>query len=106
VWAAQRSAAVAVAPWLPAGRYRLVIRAGATGPAGGPRLTVRVGDAVVQEVRLASAPPPAWRSADYASEVAWSGGRLAVRLELEDISPRDPIRLAYVEHLQLEPLTP
>jgi hypothetical protein len=76
------------------------------GPDGGPKLTVRVGDAVIHEVTLASAPPPVWRSADYASEVLWSGGRLAVRFELGDVSPRDPIRLAYLEHLRLERLAP
>ncbi len=106
VWAAQRPAVVAIAPWLPRGRYRLVVRAGAMGPDGGPRLTVWVGDAVVQAVALASTAPPVWRSADYASEVTWSGGRLAVRLELGDISPRDPVRLAYLEHLRLERLAP
>lgn len=106
VWAVQRAAVVAIAPWLPQGRYRLVVRAGATGPDGGPRLTVWVGDAAVQATALASATPPVWRSADYASEVTWSGGRLAVRLELGDISSRDPIRLAYLEHLRLERLAP
>jgi hypothetical protein len=106
VWAAQRPAVVTIAPWLPPGRYRLVVRAGAMGPEGGPRLTVWVGDAVVQAVALASTPPPVWRSADYASEMTWSGGRLPVRLELGDVSSRDPIRVAYLEHLRLERLAP
>jgi hypothetical protein len=95
-----------VAPWLPAGRYRLIVRAGATGPVDGPRLTVRAADAVVREATLAAAPPPAWRSADYAAEVVWSGGRLPVALEFADVSPGDPIRLAYVEHLRIERLGP
>jgi hypothetical protein len=56
-------------------------------------------------VALAAAAPPVWRSADYVAEVDWTGGRLAVRLELADVSPRDPIRLAYLEHLRVEPLT-
>jgi hypothetical protein len=106
VWAAQRPAVVAIAPWLPPGRYRLVVRAGATGSDRGPRLTVRMSDAVIQDVALAWTPPPVWRSADYSAEVVWSGGRLPVRLELGDVSPRDPIRLAYLEHLRLERLAP
>jgi hypothetical protein len=106
VWAVQRQAIVAVAPWLPAGRYRLIVRAGATGPLDGPRLTVRAADTVVHEATLAAAPPPAWRSADYAGEVVWSGGRLPVALEFTDVSAGDPIRLAYVEHLRIERLGP
>jgi hypothetical protein len=106
VWAVQRQATVAVAPWLPAGRYRVTVRAGATGSADGPRLMVRASDAVVHDGTLAAAPPPAWRSADYAFEVAWSGGRLPLRLEFADVSTRDPVRLAYVEHLRIERLGP
>jgi hypothetical protein len=106
VWAVQRQAVVTVAPWLPAGRYRLTVRAGATGPANGPKLTVRVAEAVLHEVTLAAARPPAWRVADYASEVAWSGGRLPMRLEFADVSARDPVRLAYLEYLRVERLGP
>jgi hypothetical protein len=106
VWAVQRQAVVAVAPRLPAGRYRVIVRAGASGSADGPRLLVRASGAIVHDGTLATAPPPAWRSADYAFEVVWAGGRLPLRLEFPDVSARDPVRLAYVEHMRIERLGP
>jgi hypothetical protein len=106
VWAVQRPAVVAVAPWLPAGRYHVTVRAGATGPGDGPRMTVRASDAVVHDATLAAAMPPAWRSADYAFDVTWPGGRLPLRLEFADVSARDPVRLAYVEYLRIDRLGP
>jgi hypothetical protein len=67
---------------------------------------VRVSDAVVHDGTLAATLPPAWGSADYAFEVACSGGRLPLRLEFADVSVRDPVRLAYVERLWIERLDP
>jgi hypothetical protein len=43
---------------------------------------------------------------EEAFEVVWPGGRLPLRLEFGDVSPRDPVRLGYVEPLRIERLGP
>jgi hypothetical protein len=55
-------------------------------------------------VGLESAAPPVWREREYAFEVQWSGGRLPIRLALGQISRQDPVRLAYVDAIEIQPL--
>jgi hypothetical protein len=45
-----------------------------------------------------------WREREYAFEVQWSGGRLPIRLALGQISRQDPVRLAYVDAIEIQPL--
>jgi len=60
-------------PWLPAGRYRLVVRAGGTGADGGPTLRLLAGDTPATGATLEAVPPPAWREREYTWEVSWPG---------------------------------
>jgi len=106
VWAAQRDGVIQLAPRLPAGRYRLAVRAGAQASDAGPALTLNVAGASPMRVVLDAAAPPAWREREYATEIRWTGGRLPVRLELREISGHAPVRLAYLAHLAIVRLGP
>jgi hypothetical protein len=57
-------------------------------------------------VGLETAAPPRWREQEYAFEVRWPGGRLPIRLELEQVSRQEPRRLAYVDSVEIERLPP
>jgi hypothetical protein len=57
-------------------------------------------------VVLEAASPPAWREADHAVEIEWPGGRLPIRLELGQVSRRDPVRLAYIDAIEIRRLSP
>ena len=107
VWAAQGPSVVTVAPRLPAGRYRLILRAGAqAGDAVPPRLTIHAGEAPPWRVALDAAEPPVWRERDYPLEVRTAGGRVPVRIELAGIASHPPIRLAYLRSLEIIRLGP
>ena len=106
VWAAQRNGVLELAPRLPPGRYGIVVRVGAQATDSGPSLTIAAGTDPPQRVGLDSAAPPVWREREYATEVRWSGGRLPVRLELGPISRQDPVRLAYVDTVEIRRLSP
>lgn len=98
VWAAQRDGHIEVAPRLPRGRYRLVVRAGAQAVAEGPVLTLQAGAEPPHRVTLQAMPAPAWREREYTYEVRWGGGRLPVRIALDGVG-RQPVRLAYLTSL-------
>ena len=106
VWAGQRAGILELAPRLGPGHYRIAVVAGAQGAEGRPSLSVRLGSDAAQEVTLDSAPPPRWRERAYRFEVRWPGGRLPVRLELRALSRRDPIQLAYLDHIDIERVGP
>ncbi|HEY7140763.1 MAG TPA: hypothetical protein VIE44_11725 [Methylomirabilota bacterium] len=105
-WATQRNAVLELAPRLPPGRYAVVIRAGAQGTDTGPSLAIQLGTDAPRRVPLESAAPPVWREREYASEIRWSGGRLPIRLELGQVSRQDPVRLAYVDAIEIRRLFP
>jgi hypothetical protein len=104
VWTTQRDSVLELAPRLRPGRYRIVVRAGAQGTGSAPSLTLQAGAEPPQRVGLESAAPPVWREREYAFEVQWSGGRLPIRLALGQISRQDPVRLAYVDAIEIQPL--
>jgi hypothetical protein len=104
VWATQRDSVLELAPRLPPGRYGIVVRAGAQATDGAPALLVRLGAAPSLDVPLESAPPPTWREHDYVAEVTWGGGRLPIRVELDRISRLNPVRLAYVDAIEIRRL--
>jgi hypothetical protein len=106
VWATQRDSVLELAPRLPPGRYGIVVRAGAQATDGAPALLVRLGAAPSLDVPLESAPPPTWREHDYVAEVTWGGGRLPIRVELDRISRLKPVRLAYVDAIEIRRLAP
>ena len=55
---------------------------------------------------LDGAPPPAWRESEVSREVTWPGGRLPVRIQIDGISRRAPVRFAYLDRLHVERLAP
>jgi hypothetical protein len=106
VWAAQRNGTLELEPRLRPGRYRVVVRAGAQGSDAGPSLTIRLATDPPQRVDLESAAPPVWREREYALDVRWSGGRLPIRLELGAVSRQEPLRLAYIDSVEIRRLPP
>jgi hypothetical protein len=104
VWAAQRNGVLELAPRLPPGRYGIIVRAGAQAADGGPALSIQAGTDAPEPVSLESATPPLWREREYSIEVSWAGGRLPIRLELGPISQQDPVRLAYVDRVEVRRL--
>ena len=106
VWATQRNGVLEMAPRLRPGRYGIVVRAGAQAVDSGPALLIEAGAAPPQHVVLESAVPPVWREREYAVEIQWSGGRLPIRLELGQVSRQDPVRLAYVDTIEIRRLPP
>ncbi len=84
----------------------IVVRAGAQAVDSGPALLIEAGAAPPQHVVLESAVPPVWREREYAVEIQWSGGRLPIRLELGQVSRQDPVRLAYVDTIEIRRLPP
>jgi hypothetical protein len=104
VWATQRSGALELAPRLRPGRYRVTVRVGSQGVDSGPSLMLQLGTDPPQRVGLEGALPPAWREQEYGGEVHWSGGRLPIRLELGQVSRQDPLRLAYVDTVEIQRL--
>jgi hypothetical protein len=106
VWATQRNSALEFAPRLRAGRYRIAVRAGAQATDSGPSLVIQAGTDPPQRVGLDSATPPVWREREYAIEVRWPGGRLPIRLEVGPVSREDPVRLAYVDAVEIRRLPP
>jgi hypothetical protein len=106
VWAAQRNGVLELAPRLRPGRYGIIVRAGAQATDSGSSLTIQAGTDPPQRVSLESAPPPLWHEREYAVEVSWAGGRLPIRLELGPISRQDPVRLAYVDRVEVRRLPP
>jgi hypothetical protein len=59
-----------------------------------------------QRVSLESAAPPRWREQEYVFDVRWPGGRLPIRLELGHVSRQEPVRLAYVDTIEIQRLPP
>jgi hypothetical protein len=106
VWATQRNGVLELAPRLRPGRYGIIVRAGAQATDSGPSLAIQAGADPPQRVSLESATPPVWREREYAIEVRWPGGRLPIRLELGQVSRQDPVRLAYVDAVEIRRLTP
>ncbi len=106
VWASQRPGALELAPRLRPGHYRIVVRAGAQAADSGPALAIQVGTDPPQPVVLERAAPPGWRESAYPVEIRWAGGRLPIRLELGPVSRQDPVRLAYVDTIEIRHLPP
>jgi hypothetical protein len=106
VWATQRNGILELAPRLRPGRYGVVVRAGAQGADSGPSLAIQLGMDPPRRVDLESAAPPVWREREYALEIQWSGGRLPIRLELQQVSRQDPVRLAYIDTVEIRRLPP
>jgi hypothetical protein len=106
VWAGQRSGVLELAPRLGPGHYRVAVVAGGQGAESRPSLSVRLGTEPAQEVSLDSASPPRWREREYTFDVRWTGGQLPIRLELGALSRRDPIRLAYLAHVDIQRVEP
>jgi hypothetical protein len=69
-------------------------------------LVIQAGADPPQHVVLESAVPPVWREREYPVEIQWSGGRLPIRLELGQVSRQDPVRLAYVDTIEIRRLPP
>jgi hypothetical protein len=101
VWAAQRPAVLELAPRIPRGDYRLVVRAGAQGEPAGVSLRIRAGDGVDTVLPIDAGAAPVWREREYAADVVWPGGRLPIRLELTGISRTDPQRFAYLDAIEV-----
>jgi hypothetical protein len=106
VWATQSDGVLELAPRLGPGRYRVTVRVGAQGIDAGPLLLLQLATDPPQRVGLETAVPPRWREGTYAVDVRWPGGRLPIRLELEHISRQEPLRLAYVDAVEIERLPP
>jgi hypothetical protein len=106
VWASQRNGVLDLAPRLRPGRYGIIVRAGAQGTDSGPTLAIQAGAESPQRVSLESAMPPVWREREYAIEICWLGGRLPIRLELGQVSRENPVRLAYVDAVEIRRLPP
>jgi hypothetical protein len=106
VWATQSNGVLELAPRLAPGRYRVAVRVGAQGIDSGPSLALRLATEPPRRVGLETAAPPRWREQEYAFEVRWPGGRLPIRLELEQVSRQEPRRLAYVDSVEIERLPP
>jgi hypothetical protein len=106
VWASQRDGVLELAPRLGPGHYRVVVRAGAQAADSGPALVIQAGTDPPQHVVLESAVPPVWREAEYPVEIQWPGGRLPIRLQLGQVSRQDPVRLAYVDTIEIRRLPP
>ena len=106
VWASQRPGALELAPRLRPGHYRIVVHAGAQAADSGPALAIQVGTDPPQPVILERAAPPGWREGAYPVEIRWAGGRLPIRLELGQVSRQDPVRLAYVDTIEIRRLPP
>jgi hypothetical protein len=79
---------------------------GAQGIDSGPSLALQLATDPPQRVDLESAAPPGWRERDYAFDVRWPGGRLPIRLELGQVSRQAPVRLAYVDTVEIQRLPP
>ena len=103
VWAAQRSGALELRPRLPAGRYRVTVRAGAQAEGPGPELGICLGPDAGTAAVMDAAPPPRWRERPYVADLFWPGGRLPIRVELRGVASA-PTRLAYVEAVDIEAL--
>ena len=106
VWATQSDGVLELAPRLGPGHYRVTVRVGAQGIDSGPSLALQLATDPPQRVTLESAAPPGWREREYAFDVRWSGGRLPIRLELGQVSRREPVRLAYVDAVEIRRLSP
>jgi hypothetical protein len=106
VWATQSDGILELAPRLGPGRYRVAIRVGAQGMDAGPSLLVQLATDPPQRVDLETTVPPTWRERTYAFDVRWPGGRLPIRLELGQVSRQEPLRLAYVDAVEIERLPP
>ncbi len=106
VWATQSDGVLELAPRLPPGHYRVAVRVGAQGIDAGPSLTLRLATDPPQRVGLESAAPPGWREREYVFDVRWAGGRLPIRLELGQVSREGPVRLAYVDAVDIRRLPP
>jgi hypothetical protein len=104
VWAARGPGAIELAPSLRPGPYRLAVRAGAQGAPDGPTLRIRLDGGARDAQPMAAAPSPAWLERDYVTEIAWRGGRLPIRVELEEVSGTAPARLAYVRSVRITAL--
>ena len=65
-----------------------------------------IAHALSQPVVLERAEPPVWREGAYPVEIRWAGGRLPIRLELGQVSRQDPVRLAYVDTIEIRRLPP
>jgi hypothetical protein len=106
VWATRSEGVLELAPRLGPGHYRVTVRAGAQGADLGPSLALRLGTDPPQRVGLESAAPPRWREREYVFDVRWPGGRLPIRLEFGGVSRREPVRLAYVDTVEIRRLLP
>ena len=106
VWATQRNGTLELSPRLHPGHYRIAVRAGAQGVDSGPTLVLYLGTDPPHRVSLESSAPPDWREQEYAFDVHWPGGRLPIRLELGDVSRQEPARLAYVDAVEIQRLSP
>jgi hypothetical protein len=106
VWATQRTGVLDLAPRLRPGRYGIGVRVGAQATDPGLTLAIQAGADPPRRVGLDAAAPPVWREGTYAIEVEWPGGRLPIRLELGPVSRQDPVRLAYVDAVEIRRLSP
>jgi hypothetical protein len=101
VWAAQRPGAIELAPRLRPGEYRIVVSAAAQGAPTGPTLRIQLDGGAGVTVPMDAAVAPTWRERDYATEIAWRGGRLPIRIELAQVSGTAPAQLAYVRAIEV-----
>jgi hypothetical protein len=79
---------------------------GAQGIDAGPSLTLQLAADPPRRVDLESVAPPGWREQEYALDVRWAGGRLPIRLELGQVSREEPVRLGYVDAVEIQRLPP
>jgi hypothetical protein len=106
VWATQGNGVLELAPRLGPGHYRVAVRVGAQGIDAGPSLTLQLAADPPRRVDLESVAPPGWREQEYALDVRWAGGRLPIRLELGQVSREEPVRLGYVDAVEIQRLPP
>ena len=78
-----------------------MLRAGAQAAYGTPLVTLRLDSQSVYRVSLPTAVPPRWRESVYGLDVDWDGGRLPIRLDLSGILRQDPVRLVYLDAIEI-----
>jgi len=101
VWAGQHNGTLELAPHLPPGHYRVVLRAAAQATDGTALVTLWLDSQSAYRVSLPTAAPPSWRESVYGLDLDWYGGRLPIRLELAGVSRQDPVRLVYLDAIEI-----
>ena len=101
VWAGQHNGTLELAPHLPPGHYRVVLRAAAQATDGTALVTLWLDSQSAYRVSLPTAAPPSWRESVYGLDVDWGGGRLPIRLDLARVSRQDPVPLVYLDAIEI-----